>query len=56
MLADSKARVKALVDQGMREAEILEANPLADYGQTYSWFFITTERMTKTLIRSLTGS
>lgn len=56
MLSDAKARVKALVDQGMSEAEILEANPLADYGQTYSWFFISTERMTKTLIRSLTGS
>ena len=55
MLIDAKARIQALVDAGKSEAEILEANPLADYGQTYSWFFITTERMTKTLISSLTG-
>ena len=40
----------------MSEAEILEANPLADFGQTYSWFFINAERMTQTFIRSLTGS
>jgi len=56
MLRDAQARIKALVDAGKSEAEILEANPLADYGQTYGWFFITTERMTKTFIRSMTGS
>ena len=56
MLRDSKARVKALMDKGMPEEDILAANPLADYGETYSWFFITTERMTKTLIRSLQGN
>ena len=56
MLRDAYSRVKTLVDAGKSEAEILAANPLADYGQTYSWFFITTERMTKTLIRSLTES
>jgi glyoxylase-like metal-dependent hydrolase (beta-lactamase superfamily II) len=56
MLGDAKARVRALLDEGKSEEEILAANPLADYGQTYSWFFISTERMTKTLVRSLTGS
>ncbi len=56
MLKDSKARVKALMDKGMSEEDILAANPLADYGNTYSWFFITTERMTKTLTRSLGGN
>ncbi len=56
MLRDSEARVRELLDQGMSEEEILAANPLADYGERYDWFFITTERMTKTLIRSLTGS
>ena len=56
MLNDAKARVKNLLDQGMSEEDILAANPLADYHDQYSWFFITTERMTKTLIRSLTGS
>ena len=56
MLKESQSRVQALIDKGMNEADILEANPLADFGQTYSWFFITTERMTQTFIRSLTGS
>jgi cyclase len=56
MLRDARARVKALVDQGMSEEEILAANPLAPYHDDYNWFFITTERMTKTLIQSLTGN
>jgi glyoxylase-like metal-dependent hydrolase (beta-lactamase superfamily II) len=56
MLQDAEARVKNLLDQGMSEEDILAANPLADYHDQYSWFFITTERMTKTLIRSLKGS
>lgn len=54
MLKDAEARVRALIDKGMNEEEILAANPLADYDEEYSWFFITTERMTKTFIRSLT--
>ena len=56
MLEDAVARVQNLLDQGMSEEDILAANPLADYHDQYSWFFITTERMTKTLIRSLTGN
>lgn len=54
MLVDSKALVKALLEQGMSMDEVLEANPLAKY-DTYSWAFITTERMTRTLVRSLTS-
>jgi cyclase len=54
MLEDAEARVRALVEKGMSEEEILAANPLADYHDEYNWFFITTERMTKTFIRSLT--
>ncbi len=53
MLVESKALVAALVDKGLSEDEILAANPLGQY-EDYSWFFITTERMTRTLIRSLT--
>ena len=56
MLKDAEARVRNLVDQGLSEEAILAANPLADYHDEYSWFFITTERMTKTLVRSLTGN
>ena len=54
MLVDAEARVKALVDQGLTADEIVTANPLADYHDDYNWGFITTERMTRTLIRSLT--
>ena len=55
MLKDSQTRVKALIDKGMSAEEILAANPLAVYHDDYNWFFITTERMTQTFIRSLTG-
>jgi glyoxylase-like metal-dependent hydrolase (beta-lactamase superfamily II) len=54
VLKDSLARVKALVDKGMDEEEIVAANPLSIYHDDYNWGFITTERMTRTLIRSLT--
>ena len=53
MLADSQARVAALVDQGMSEEDIVAANPLALYHDDWNWGFITTERMTRTLIRSM---
>ena len=54
VLIDSRKRVKALVDAGKSEEEILAENPLADYHDQYNWSFITTERMTKTLYRDLT--
>ena len=55
VLIDAKARVKVLVDKGLNEDEIVAANPLDLYHDDYNWGFITTERMTRTLIRSLTG-
>lgn len=54
MLADSRDRVQALVDAGMSEDDIVAENPLADYHDTWNWGFITTERMTRQLYRSLT--
>jgi cyclase len=54
MLVDARDRVKALIDKGMDAEAIVAANPLADYHDQYNWGFITTERMTRTLIRSLT--
>ena len=54
MLVDAESLVKALMDKGMSEEEIVTANPLAAYHDEYNWGFITTERMTRTLIRSLT--
>jgi len=55
VLVDCEARVKELVDAGKTEQEILAENPLADYHDTWNWGFITTERMTQTLYRSLTS-
>ena len=55
MLSNAEALVKALIDSGMDAEQIVSANPLAIYEDDYSWQFITTERMTRTLIRSLTG-
>jgi len=55
MLENSSARVRALLDAGKNEEEILAENPLAEYHDTWNWGFITTERMTKTLIRDLAG-
>ena len=54
MLRDARSRVEALVVDGMTADEVVEANPLADYHDTWNWGFITTERMTRTIYRSLT--
>lgn len=55
MLSNAEALVKALIDAGMEEEQIVSANPLSLYHDQYNWSFITTELMTRTLIRSLTG-
>jgi cyclase len=54
MLIDARSRVEALVLEGKSEDEVLAANPLAVYHDTWNWGFITTERMTRTLYTSLT--
>jgi len=56
MLVDAQARVEALVLDGKTEEEVLAANPLSAYHDTWNWNFITTERMTRTLYRSLTSN
>jgi len=55
VLIDSKKRVKALVDAGKSQEQVLAENPLADYHDQYNWSFITTEKMTSTLYRALTS-
>jgi glyoxylase-like metal-dependent hydrolase (beta-lactamase superfamily II) len=52
MLRDANTRVKALVDAGKSDEQILADNPLADFHDDWNWSFITTERMTQTLIRA----
>jgi cyclase len=54
MLVDAEKRVEALVREGKSADEVVEANPLADYHDQWNWGFITTERMTRTIYRSLT--
>ena len=56
MLIEARNRVKALVDQGMSGEDILAANPLADFDADFNWRFITTEKMTQTLIRYFSGN
>lgn len=53
VLADSRDRVRGLIERGMSEEAIVAANPLASYHDEWNWGFITTERMTRTLYRSL---
>ncbi len=55
MLADAEALVKTLVLAGKTEKEILAENPLSIYHDQWNWEFITTEKMTQTLYRSLTS-
>jgi cyclase len=55
MLADARHRVKALVDAGRSEQDIVAENPLETY-EDWSWDFITTEVMTRTLVRDLQHS
>lgn len=54
MLIDARDRLKRLIDGGKTIDEILAANPLAPYHDQWSWDFITTERMTRTIHRALT--
>jgi len=54
MLFDALIRVKKFVDAGDSEVEILAEKPLALYHGDWNWEFITTEKMTQTLYRSLT--
>lgn len=53
MLEDARDRVALLLRAGKSEEEIVAANPLEDYDADWSWMFINTERMTRTLIRAL---
>jgi glyoxylase-like metal-dependent hydrolase (beta-lactamase superfamily II) len=49
MVKDAKALVGKLVAAGKSDEEVLKANPLAIY-ESYSWGFITTEKMTKQVL------
>ena len=53
MLEDAKALVATMVKAGKSEDEVVAANPLVKYHEKWNWGFITTERMTRTLVRGL---
>ena len=55
MLTESRARVAALVADGLDYEAILAAEPLDDFHEAWNWGFITTERMIWTLYRDVTG-
>ena len=56
MLEGSKSIISALIAEGKTEEQIVTLNPLAKQYQQWHWQFITTERMTRTLYKGLTGS
>lgn len=54
MLIDARSRINTLVDAGRSIDAILAENPLSVYN-SWSWDFITTEIMTRTIHRELTA-
>jgi glyoxylase-like metal-dependent hydrolase (beta-lactamase superfamily II) len=53
MLEDAREIIAKLLAQGKSEDEIVQLNPLKKYHEQWSWQFITTERMTRQLIKGL---
>lgn len=53
MLKDVRARVQALIDQGLDEDASAAADPLADLNEEWAWRFIDGERMTRAAYQSL---
>ena len=52
-LRSAQRQVRELVAEGLTEDEILERDPLAEFSAVRNWNFITTERMTRTLVQDL---
>ncbi len=55
MLTEAKAAVAALVDEGADLQAVQAAEPLSAFEADWNWGFITSERMTWTLYRDITG-
>ena len=55
MLRDAKAKVKALMAEGLSESDIIARDPLAAYKE-WSWSFISTEKFIATLFKDLGGA
>ncbi len=52
MLIDGQKRIAKLKKKGMSEDDVVAANPLEKY-ESWSWGFITTEKMTRTIYQDL---
>jgi len=54
MLVDSKNIISMLIKAGKSEEQVVKANPLEKYHENWNWGFITTEKMTRQVYKSLT--
>lgn len=53
MLIDAKKLINALIKKDKTEDEVVTANPLEKYHAKWNWQFITTEKMTRQVYKSL---
>lgn len=53
MLVDAKKLIDDLLKKGKSEDEVVKTNPLAKYHDKWNWGFITTEKMTRQVYKSL---
>ena len=53
MLEETTKLINSLLKQGKNEDQIVKLNPLAIYHEQWNWGFITTERMTRQLVKGL---
>lgn len=53
MLIDAKKIIMAEIDKGQTEDQVVATNPLKKYDADWSWRFITTEKMTRQVYKSL---
>ena len=56
MVRDAAFRVRTLVEGGADLEAVRAANPLADYDADWAWFFISTDRMVRTLYNDAVGN
>ncbi|MFT5450950.1 MAG: cyclase [Enterobacterales bacterium] len=54
MIIDARNLIDNLIKAGKSEAQVVELNPLAKYHDAWNWGFITTEKMTRQVYKSLT--
>jgi len=53
MLIDAKNMIDALIKKGKSEDDVVKENPLKKYHEKWNWEFITTEKMTRQVYKSL---